>query len=291
MDVQTITHFRPVAELMPDTWQSASIETAKDVRIHYLRTGGTRPPVILLHGFQTAGITWLQTAQALAGYDVIMPDFRGHGLSTDIEHGFTAELLTEDIATLIRTLKLNKVFVAGHSMGGEIAGRLAASHPELVRAVVLVDPALRPFNLPPADLDNPPMWLQPMVNAMRSLKTQPHEQRLVTIQGLLAPESTSWSEVDYVTSVEAAAQFDIQTFNARVDYQLATEKMVKQITCPILLMTSRGMPSQDVAQNVKVLTDNWRDGKYVHFVDSGHFIMADQFEQFIEVLTRFISDN
>jgi pimeloyl-ACP methyl ester carboxylesterase len=291
MDTQTITHYRPVAELIPSTWQSASIETANDVHIHYLRTGGAKPAVILLHGFQTAGVTWLRTAQALAGYDVIMPDFRGHGLSSGVEHGFSAELLTEDIATLIRALKLDKVFVAGHSMGGEIAGRLAAAHPDLVRAVVLVDPALRPFNLPPVDLDNPPPWLQPMVSALRSLKTQPHEQRLVTMQGLVAPESAQWSEVDYVTSVEAAAQFDLKTFNARVDYQLASVQMVKQITCPILLMTSRGMPGSDVAQNIKVLTDNWHDGEYVHFADSGHFIMADQFERFIEVLTRFLGDN
>jgi N-formylmaleamate deformylase len=291
MDAQNMAHYRPLAELRPSTWQSEFVETTKDVHIHYLRTGGTKPPVMLLHGFQTAGITWLRTAEALASYDVIMPDFRGHGLSSGIEHGFSAELLTEDIAALIRTLKLDKAFVAGHSMGGEIAGRLATTHPELVRALVLVDPPLRPFNLPPVDLDNPPAWLQPMVNALRSMKTQPHEQRLMTMQGLLAPESAHWSEVDYVTSVEAAAQFDLKTFNARVDYQLATEQMVKQITCPILLMTSRGMPGTDVAQNVTVIINNWHEGEYVHFADSGHFIPFDQFERFVEVLTRFLGDN
>jgi N-formylmaleamate deformylase len=253
-----------------------------------MRTGGAKPPVILLHGFQTAGITWMRTAEALAGYDVIMPDFRGHGLSSGIEHGFSAELLTEDIATLVHTLK---AFVAGHSMGGEIAGRLAVAHPDLVRALVLVDPPLSPFNLPPVDLDNPPAWLQPTLNAMRNIKTQTHEQRLITMQTLIAPGSSLSDEVDYVTSMEAAVQFDLKTFNARVDYQLATPEMVKRITCPILLMTSRGMPGADVGQNVKVLTDNWQDGEYVHFADSGHFIMADQFERFSEVLTNFLSDN
>jgi N-formylmaleamate deformylase len=291
MDAQSIAHYRPLAQLMPTIWQSGSVEIAKDVHIHYTRTGGAKPPVILLHGFQTAGITWMRTAEALAGYDVIMPDFRGHGLSSGIEHGFSAELLTEDIAALIHSLKLDKVFVTGHSMGGEIAGRLAATHPDLVRALVLVDPPLRPFNLPPVDLDNPPAWLQPMVNALKTIKTQSHEQRLMTMQALIAPDSAQWDEVDYVTSMEAAVQFDLKTFNARVDYQLATVDMVKQITCPILLMTSRGMPGMDVAQNVKVLTDNWQDGEYIHFADSGHFIMADQFDRFIEVLTNFLSDN
>jgi N-formylmaleamate deformylase len=291
MDAQDITHYRPLAELMPHDWQQGTVEVAPQVHIHYTRTGGNKPPVILLHGFQTAGITWRRTAQALAGYDVIMPDFRGHGLSSGIEHGFSAELLTEDIAAIIHALKLDKAFVAGHSMGGEIAGRLAATHPDLVRALVLVDPPLRPFNLPPVDLDNPPAWLQPTVNALRSIKTQPHEQRLITMQTLVAPGSAQWDEVDYVTSMEAAVQFDLKTFNARVDYQLATPEMVKQITCPILLMISRGTPGTDVAQNVAVVTQNWHDGEYVHFADSGHFIMADQFERFIEVLTRFLSGN
>ncbi len=291
MDAQNLADYRPLAQLMPPEWQSGFVTTADNAHIHYTRTGGNKTPMILLHGFQTAGITWMRTAEALVGYDVIMPDFRGHGLSSGIEYGFSAEILTEDIAALIHALKLPQVFVAGHSMGGEIAGRLAATHPELVRALVLVDPPLRPFNLPPVDLDNPPPWLQPMVNAMQLIKTQAHEERLNTMQALIAPGSSQWGEVDYVTSVEAAAQFDLKTFNARVDYQLATPQMVKQITCPILLMTARGMTGTDLAEYVAPLTDNWHDGEYVHFEDSGHFIPFDQFEHFIEVLTRFLSDN
>lgn len=290
MDAQTVDHYRTLAELMPPDWQSGDLTLADNVHIHYTRTGGNKPPVILLHGFQTAGITWLRTAQALADYDVIMPDFRGHGLSSGIEHGFSAEILTEDIAALMRALHLDKAFVVGHSMGGEIAGRLAAAHPELVRAVVLVDPPLRPFNLPPVDLDNPPSWLLPVVNALRSLKTQTHEQRLQTMKKLTPPTSAQWHEVDYVTSMEAAAQFDLKTFNARVDYQLATPQMIQQITCPILLMTSRDLPETEAAQKA-VLIDNWHDGQHVHFPDSGHFIMVDQFERFITLLTDFLADN
>ncbi len=292
MDAQNIANYRPLSELMPTDWQNGFVITTDNARIHYTRTGGNKPPVILLHGFQTVGITWMRTAEALVAYDVIMPDFRGHGLSSGIEHGFSAEILTEDIAALIYALKLDKVFVVGHSMGGEIAGRLAATHPDLVRALVLVDPPLRPFNLPPVDLDNPPSWLQPTVNALRSIKTQSHEERLNTMRGLIAPGSANWNEVDYVTSIEAAAQFDLKTFNARVDYELGSSpQMIQQITCPILLMTSRGMPGSDVSQNIAVLRSNWHDGEHVHFEDSGHFIMADRFERFIEVLSHFLSDN
>jgi pimeloyl-ACP methyl ester carboxylesterase len=36
-------------------------------------------------------------------------------------------------------------------------------------------------------------------------------------------------------------------------------------------------------------SDHWQHGEHVHFPDSGHFIMAEQFERFVEVLSRFLS--
>jgi pimeloyl-ACP methyl ester carboxylesterase len=75
--------YRPLSELVPAHWQTGSIEAHDGARIHYTRTGGQKPPVLLLHGVQVNGLTWLGTAKALeATYDVVMPDFRGHGLSS-----------------------------------------------------------------------------------------------------------------------------------------------------------------------------------------------------------------
>ena len=56
---------------------------ANGIRLHYYRTGdGTKPAVVLCHGFSDSGLCWTPVARQLeADYDVIMLDARGHGLS------------------------------------------------------------------------------------------------------------------------------------------------------------------------------------------------------------------
>ena len=62
-------------------WQSAYLE-ANGLRLHYTRTGGDKPPVVLAHGFSDDGLCWTPVAEQLAAaYDVIMVDARGHGCS------------------------------------------------------------------------------------------------------------------------------------------------------------------------------------------------------------------
>jgi len=56
---------------------------ANGIDIHYLRTGGNKPPVVLLHGLMTNGTCWSPLARTLEkDYDVVMPDARGHGNSS-----------------------------------------------------------------------------------------------------------------------------------------------------------------------------------------------------------------
>ena len=62
-------------------WQSGDIET-NGIRMHYHRTGGDKPALVLSHGATDSGLCWTRVARVLeADYDVIMPDARGHGRS------------------------------------------------------------------------------------------------------------------------------------------------------------------------------------------------------------------
>jgi len=72
---------------------------ANEMRTHYYRTGVAYPHLVLLHGFSENGLCWSRVAKALEGeYDVIMPDARGHGLSSGPETGYAQELVTADVA-------------------------------------------------------------------------------------------------------------------------------------------------------------------------------------------------
>ncbi len=114
---------------------------ANGIELHYLRTGGPKPPLVLLHGLLGSGACWSPVARVLAGeHDVVMPDARGHGKSSAPAEGYRYDDHARDVVGLVRALGLAAPIVAGHSMGGMTAAVVAAGGDGLVRGVVLVDP-------------------------------------------------------------------------------------------------------------------------------------------------------
>jgi 3-oxoadipate enol-lactonase len=72
-------------------------------------------------------------------YRVVAYDHRSHGRSGDAADGrYDMDTMTADVVALIKHLKLDRVHVIGNSMGGFIALRLAARHPDLVRSAVII---------------------------------------------------------------------------------------------------------------------------------------------------------
>lgn len=114
---------------------------ANGVNIHYLRTGGSKPSVVLLHGLTGSGACWTPLARALeSDYDVVMPDARGHGRSSAPLDGYSYDDHASDVIELIRGLGLSAPILVGHSMGGMTAAVAASLSAERLRGVILVDP-------------------------------------------------------------------------------------------------------------------------------------------------------
>jgi len=114
---------------------------ANGINIHYLRTGGDKPPVVLLHGLMTNGACWTPLARALEeDYDVIMPDARGHGNSSAPDQGYCYDNLAADALSLIEALRLVSPVLIGHSMGGMTAALAASQNSKQLRGLVLADP-------------------------------------------------------------------------------------------------------------------------------------------------------
>jgi N-formylmaleamate deformylase len=120
---------------------TAGICEANGLEIHYLRTGGTKPPVVLLHGLTNSGACWTPLARMLEDeYDVVMPDARGHGKSGAPDHGYRYEDLADDVVSLTQGLGLGPPVLIGHSMGGMTAAVVASRRPDWLRGLVLADP-------------------------------------------------------------------------------------------------------------------------------------------------------
>ena len=108
------------------------------IRLYY-EVHGEGPTIVLLHG-GTATIQYSFSKQMdllARAHRVIAIEQMGHGHSPDVEgRAFSYEDMTEDTAALLHTLKVENADIVGWSDGGQIALRLAAMHPDLVRRVV-----------------------------------------------------------------------------------------------------------------------------------------------------------
>jgi 3-oxoadipate enol-lactonase len=96
------------------------------------------PTVVLLHAVGCTGmLTWFRTVQALsARYRVVTFDQRWHGQGIQSET-FSLYDCADDVAAVIEALELDRVVIAGYSMGSIVAQRVWRQHPELVAGLVL----------------------------------------------------------------------------------------------------------------------------------------------------------
>ncbi|HVY44945.1 MAG TPA: alpha/beta hydrolase [Minicystis sp.] len=122
------------------TWTEGACET-NGVTLHVLRTGGGKPPLVLLHGLIGSGACWTPIARALEReFDVVMPDARGHGDSSAPPRGYGYDDHADDVLGLFRVLGLSRPVLLGHSMGGMTAAVVASRTAGMLRGLVLVDP-------------------------------------------------------------------------------------------------------------------------------------------------------
>ncbi len=102
---------------------------------------GAGPPLILLHGLAGSARWWSRNIAALSrAFRVIAIDLPGSGASPR-GHRLDLEVVTGQLAGTMDELGIERASLIGHSMGGLIAGGLAADRPERVERLVLVDAA------------------------------------------------------------------------------------------------------------------------------------------------------
>jgi pimeloyl-ACP methyl ester carboxylesterase len=117
--------------------------TAPDgARIAYESRGSANAKaIVFLHGWHARASVWQAPLLGFAAeYHCIAPDLRGFGNSRACAGPFTVEQASDDVRALLEALAIDRAIVVGHSMGGTIAQRFAADHPERARALVLVAP-------------------------------------------------------------------------------------------------------------------------------------------------------
>jgi haloacetate dehalogenase len=132
----------PAADFFPG-FKRATAKTS-GATINYV-TGGSGPPLLLLHGYPETHVMWHRLAPKLAErFTVVAADLRGYGDSSkppDGENHFnhSKRAMAQDQVELMASLGFQKFSVVGHDRGGRVTHRLCLDHPDRVEKAAVLD--------------------------------------------------------------------------------------------------------------------------------------------------------
>ncbi len=257
-------------------WISAVYE-ANGIDIHYLRTGGYKPPLVLLHGLTGSGACWIPLARALEGeYDVVMPDARGHGNSSTPLNGYRYEDHASDVVGLIQELRLAAPVLLGHSMGGMTAAVAASQLGTAFRAVVLADPT---FLSPERQRE---VHESDVVEQHRRLLSLNKDEVLTQLRLRHPQRSLELLELIAV----ARLQTRIDAFEVLRPPNPEYCELVCTICVPVLLVIGdNGVVSFETARELQKVNARLR---VEQIQDAGHGIPYDQPDRFEAVVRSFL---
>lgn len=259
-------------------WAEGTLR-ANNIDVHYLRTGGSKPPIVLLHGLMTSGACWAPVARALEkDYDVIMPDARGHGNSSAPDLGYCYDALAADVEGLIGGLGLVSPVLIGHSMGGMTAAVVAGRNPKRLRGLVLADPT---FLTPQRQRE---VYESDIAAQHRSILNRSKEDFLAETRMRHKYRTGELIEL----FAEARFQTSIHAFEVLTPPNPNYEELIKTLEIPSLLVigdvgaiVSPGMAKELVGLNQRL--------EVAQITEAGHGVPYDQPERFSAVVRTFLS--
>lgn len=114
------------------------------LNFHLVDYGGQGKTVFLLHGLTANARYWDAVAERLVDqYHVVAIDIRGRGDSDKPQNGYYDQWqYAQDVKDVLDSLKIDKVILAGHSMGAQVGVIFANQYPERIFSLILVDGGL-----------------------------------------------------------------------------------------------------------------------------------------------------
>jgi len=223
---------------------SSSTVDVNGIELGY-RDLGTGSPLVLLHGgFGSVEMFGPNVDLLAAGRRVIGVDLQSHGRSPVADRPMRFETMAEDIAALMKELKLERASIMGFSLGGAVALRTAIQHPELVERLVLVSTVFKRSGWHPemtAGMDA----MGPEV--AEPLKHSPMYEAYVQI----APRKEDWPVL--VTQLTTAL---------KIDYDWSAE--VARLRMPVMIVVgdADGLPPSHAVELFGLLGGGKRDANW-----------------------------
>jgi haloacetate dehalogenase len=273
-----------------------------------LVTGGSGPPLLLLHGYPQTHAIWRNVAPRLAErYTVVAADLRGYGDSSKpqglADHAnYSKREMARDQREAMRALGHESFYLVGHDRGARVSHRLTLDHPDAVRRLVTLDIVptkvvfdstnmavasayyhwffmLRPSPFPETMIGaNPEAWLRFHMGGR--------------FAGLTPFEQEAWA--DYLRCFDAASiHGSCEDYRAAgtidLEHDAASLAEGKRVTCPMLALWG----AEGTVQRLFKPIEEWQ--RYAadvrgHSVPSGHYIPEEIPDVLYEELVGFLQD-
>jgi pimeloyl-ACP methyl ester carboxylesterase len=249
---------------------------------------GNGPPLVVLNGFAATSEDWDPSfIDGLSSSNqLILPDSRGIGRSTDDGRPFDVTQLAEDAMKVIDVLGFERASVLGWSMGGFVAQTLALRHPDRINKVILLstDPGGAD-----ADLASAAVWSQ-----LIDISGTPDEQarRLLS---LLFPGDLAQSVYrefgDVVAAARARLSLDLvnrQTAVMEEWHRIGVSNRLREISAPVLVATGTAdivIPPSNALKLVNAISGAW----LAQFNGGGHAFMAQYPRPLADLINSFLA--
>lgn len=263
-------------------WTSGDV-TTNGIRLHYHRTGGDKPQLVLAHGATDNGLCWRRLAQALeSDYDIVMVDARGHGHSDKPQSGYAPEDHAADLIGLFAALALDRPVLVGHSMGAATTAAVAGNYPDALRAAILEDPGWRAEDASPEEREARIVQMQERFAAQSKMSRE-------ELLEMGRRQSPLWDESEFPDWVESKLQYNPIAMSGLRFRRSRWEDVADKIAVPALLITgdtekgaivSPEVAAQAVSLNPRITT--------VHLAGAGHNIRRERFDGFVPALRDFL---
>jgi haloacetate dehalogenase len=291
-----------------DDFTTAHIQTGETSI--FVRSCGSGPPILLLHGFPQTHLMWRSVAPLLAqSFTTICADLRGYGQSgcpvSSPDHApYSKRAMAQDMVTVMERLGFPRFSVAGHDRGGRVAYRMGLDHPDRVHRLAVLDIVPTETAWDRADARFALAFWPWSLFA----QPEPLPERILAAatEAIVDDALGGWGSPSAVFSREVRAAY-VQALRdpghahaiceeyraaATIDreHDRADQAASRRIACPVLALWSAHGPlgSWYAEEGGPIaLWRAWRDDVQGHSLSAGHFFPEEAPESTAEALNRF----
>jgi 3-oxoadipate enol-lactonase len=240
--------------------------------------GSGEPTVVFLHYWGGTSRTWRKVAAELQGkFATVAYDARGWGQSDKTSAGYALADLADEVLALVRELRVNKLVLVGHSLGGKIAQLAASRRPEGLLGLVLVAPA------PPTPLRFP--------DEMRETQIHAYDNRENILQaiGFLSARTPSAEIVEQIVedSMSGSREATLAYPTASILEDISSE--VSKISVPTLVIAGELDQLDSIEQHKREVVARIPNTQVEIIKGSGHLVPIDEPVQLAEQIASFIT--